>query len=85
MKGARGSENTDANRRLAMLWGDKDTVEDPTLVTYTSSKRKLIGRELSVKPERFAYFVTTKNQQDHKYLSRSTVEVPVDAYRDINI
>lgn len=34
MKGARGSENTDANRRLAMLWGDKDTVEDPIGTTY---------------------------------------------------
>lgn len=29
MKGIRGNENTDANRRLAMLWGDKDKVSDP--------------------------------------------------------
>lgn len=34
MKGLRGSENTDANRRLAMLWGDKDTVMDPIGSTY---------------------------------------------------
>lgn len=35
MKGIRGSENTDANRRLAMLWGDKDTVEDPVGATLS--------------------------------------------------
>lgn len=34
LKGVRGSENTDANRRLKMLWGDKDTVEDPFGATY---------------------------------------------------
>ena len=34
MKGSRGTENTDANRRLAMLWGDKDKVEDPVGSTY---------------------------------------------------
>ena len=35
MKGVRGSEPTDANRRLAMLWGDKDTVKDPFGATLT--------------------------------------------------
>lgn len=39
MKGTRGSANTDANRRLAMLWGDGDTVEDPTGTTFDSSKQ----------------------------------------------
>lgn len=35
MKGSRGiDEGTDANRRLAMLWGDKDTVKDPEGSTY---------------------------------------------------
>lgn len=34
MKGSRGSANTDANRRLAMLWGDGDSVKDPTGATY---------------------------------------------------
>ena len=29
MKGSRGTASTDANRRLAMLWGDNDTVKDP--------------------------------------------------------
>lgn len=35
MKGVRTTENTDANRRLKMLWGDKDTVKDPIGATYS--------------------------------------------------
>lgn len=34
MRGSRGGANTDANRRLAMLWGDGDTVADPEGTTY---------------------------------------------------
>lgn len=39
MKGSRGTANTDANRRLAMLWGDGDTVKNPTGSTFDSSKQ----------------------------------------------
>lgn len=39
MKGSRGGANTDANRRLAMLWGDGDTVKDPEGTTYEPSKQ----------------------------------------------
>ena len=39
MRGSRGGENTDANRRLAMLWGDGDTVRDPEGSTYSTSKQ----------------------------------------------
>jgi glycosidase len=35
LRGSRGGENTDANRRLAMVWGDGDTVQDPKDSTYT--------------------------------------------------
>lgn len=34
LKGSRGGSNTDANRRLAMLWGDGDTVTDPEGADY---------------------------------------------------
>jgi len=37
MKGSRGNEPTDANRRLAMLWGDNDTVADPRGSVYDRS------------------------------------------------
>lgn len=34
IRGSRGSDNTDANRRLAMLWGDGDTVRNPIGASY---------------------------------------------------
>lgn len=37
MRGSRGGAQTDANRRLAMIWGDGDTVKDPTGSTYPAS------------------------------------------------
>ncbi len=39
MRGSRGSESTDANRRLAMLWGDDDLIKDPTGSTYPADKQ----------------------------------------------
>lgn len=39
MRGSRGGANTDANRRLAMVWGDEDTVKNPTGSTYSSSNQ----------------------------------------------
>ena len=39
MKGSRGSSNTDANRRLAMVWGDGDTVADPAGADYDPAKQ----------------------------------------------
>ena len=39
LRGSRGGANTDANRRLAMLWGDGDTVKDPVGTTYDASKQ----------------------------------------------
>ncbi len=34
LRGSRGGANTDANRRLAMVWGDGDTISDPVGSTY---------------------------------------------------
>lgn len=34
IRGSRGGANTDANRRLAMIWGDGDTVKDPEGSSY---------------------------------------------------
>jgi len=39
MRGSRGSSNTDANRRLAMLWGDDDFIRNPTGSTYPDDKQ----------------------------------------------
>ena len=39
LRGSRGGANTDANRRLAMLWGDGDTVKDPVGTDYDASRQ----------------------------------------------
>ena len=39
MRGSRGGANTDANRRLAMVWGDGDTIQDPEGTTYPADSR----------------------------------------------
>ena len=38
MLGSRGGANTDANRRLAMLWGDEDTVKNPVGSNYKAEQ-----------------------------------------------
>ena len=39
LRGSRGGANTDANRRLAMLWGDGDPIKNPVGSTYEDSKQ----------------------------------------------
>lgn len=39
MRGSRGGESTDANRRLAMLWGDGDLIRDPEGATYAEKNQ----------------------------------------------
>ena len=39
LRGSRGSENTDANRRLAMPWGDGDLIRDPVGSTYPAANQ----------------------------------------------
>jgi glycosidase len=39
MRGSRGASNTDANRRLGMLWGDGDKIKDPIGTTYPADKQ----------------------------------------------
>ena len=39
MRGSRGGANTDANRRLAMLWGDGDTVKNPVGADYAADNQ----------------------------------------------
>ena len=39
MRGSRGGAQTDANRRLAMLWGDGDPVRDPEGADYDPKKQ----------------------------------------------
>ena len=49
MRGSRGSANTDANRRLAMVWGDDDTVKNPTGTTYKAENQIKDGVSSQIK------------------------------------
>lgn len=42
LRGSRGGANTDANRRLAMRWGDGDTVKDPEGSDYDAQTEETV-------------------------------------------
>ena len=56
MRGSRGSANTDANRRLAMLWGDGDTVKDPTGSGYPAQEGISVAEELGRGDSLYNYY-----------------------------
>ncbi|MCM1191603.1 MAG: alpha-amylase family glycosyl hydrolase [Butyrivibrio sp.] len=58
MKGTRGAANTDANRRLAMLWGDGDTVKDPVGSDFPSDKQQngTVADQLSDENSLYHYY-----------------------------
>ena len=49
LRGSRGGANTDANRRLKMLWGDGDTVQDPAGSDYTKQTTYSVSDLLQMK------------------------------------
>ena len=55
MRGSRGGANTDANRRLAMVWGDEDTVKDPLGTTYDASNQIKNGANAQTADENSLY------------------------------
>ena len=50
LRGSRGGSQTDANRRLAMPWGDGDTVKDPVGTTYDADRVYQTAREQIADP-----------------------------------
>lgn len=58
MKGSRGGANTDANRRLAMRWGDGDPVKDPAGTTYDAGKQtsQTVSEQLEKRGSLFHYY-----------------------------
>ena len=55
MRGSRGGANTDANRRLAMVWGDDDTVKDPIGADYPASNQIETGAKDQMESETSLY------------------------------
>ena len=58
MRGSRGGASTDANRRLAVVWGDGDTVKDPIGTTYDSAKKqdKTVAEQLVSETSLYNYY-----------------------------
>ena len=56
MRGSRGGSNTDANRRLAMVWNDGDTVKDPSGSTYSSQVEQGVAEQLADKDSLYNYY-----------------------------
>lgn len=58
MRGSRGSANTDANRRLAMLWGDEDTIRNPIGSTYseTSQIKEGVAEQVQKETSLYTYY-----------------------------
>ncbi len=58
MRGSRGGENTDANRRLAMLWGDGDGIRNPVGSTYPDKNQisSTVADQLEDKNSLYHYY-----------------------------
>ena len=56
MKGSRGGSNTDANRRLAMVWNDGDTVKDPSGANYSSKLEAGVAEQLNDQNSLYNYY-----------------------------
>lgn len=58
MLGSKGLAKTDANRRLAMLWGDSDTIQDPAGTTFDPDRQKngTVREQIKDKNSLFTYY-----------------------------
>lgn len=56
MRGSRGGAQTDANRRLAMVWGDGDTVENPTGWTYKTQIENGVAQQVGDESSLYNYY-----------------------------
>lgn len=81
MRGSRGSANTDANRRLAMLWGDEDMIKDPVGSTYPEDKQvqATVKDQIKDKDSLYNYYRSLISIR-HKY-----PEIARGTYTPINI
>ena len=86
MKGTRGAANTDANRRLAMLWGDGDTVKDPIGSDYTADKQLngTVKDQLSDENSLYHYYakvIAVRNR--HQEIARGDYEAVSSKFSEL--
>ena len=56
LRGSRGGANTDANRRLAMRWGDGDTVADPAGADYSKQTEATVQSMMAERGSLLHYY-----------------------------
>ena len=56
MRGSRGSANTDANRRLAMVWNDGDTIKNPTGSDYDKQIEQGVAEQIRDENSLYNYY-----------------------------
>lgn len=56
MRGSRGQETSDANRRLAMVWNDGDTVMDPASSTFTGQITEGVAEQIRDPDSLYTYY-----------------------------
>ena len=56
LRGSRGGANTDANRRLAMVWGDGDRIQDPEGTTYTKQTDYSVQKQKGRSDSPYTYY-----------------------------
>lgn len=56
LRGSRGASSTDANRRLAMRWGDGDSVRDPEGSDYDAQTEETVSKMLTEEHSLLNYY-----------------------------
>lgn len=81
MRGSRGAANTDANRRLAMLWGDGDTVKNPVGSSYSEDNQidTTVFDQLKDKDSLYNYY------KKLIMIRRANPEIAMGTYRAVKI
>ena len=79
LRGSRGGANTDANRRLAMLWDDGDTVADPEGSTYPAQDGVSVAEQLGRADSLYNYYKRLI------LIRRANPEIARGAYKAVSV
>lgn len=84
LKGSRGSASTDANRRLAMLWGDGDLVRDPVGSTYDKQIDSSVAEQLADENSLLRYYCKLLSvRHRHPAIARGVYSVVATSHNNL--